>query len=537
MYHTLKKQIKSIKKIAILYIVVMFVMWGLDIAIPYLSGLYINYIVGEIQPNLFAAFVAAIAAASLLQMLFRYFQSIVSTKLCHRMAYQISSDAFQKIFRSDYQYYSNIDSAYYIDRISKDSNTVVRFFTSNVVNFFLQTATMIVSGIVVLKADTLLSVIIFSLLPFYAVTFAINKNKMYRAKAQAKQKSNEYFSRYAEQINKLPYIKRNVLDCEMEQRLRQSFQQTLEASLHSVRVDYVFMNLNQFVIIVAYLCIVAIGGYKVSTGELSIGDFSIINTYFNMMIRSVSYFLGLAGTYQDTKVSFERIRKIMDTPEEECGKQKTEKIHTVSVQDLTIRCENQLILNRCNFCFESGKIYGIRGQNGGGKTTLLNAMMGIFAGEHTGTVCYNGIPLSQLDLYRLRRENISYLEQDPVLLNLSVKDYLSFGIEADAQTQNRQREMIKMWGLESLLEKEMNENGSNFSGGEKQKLAMVRAFSKQSSLILLDEPTSALDKESIKMFLSFLQKRKQDAVIVLISHDPFVLSQCDVVADIFQIQS
>ena len=94
-----------------------------------------------------------------------------------------------------------------------------------------------------------------------------------------------------------------------------------------------------------------------------------------------------------------------------------------------------------------------------------------------------------------------------------------------------------MWGLESLLEKEMNENGSNFSGGEKQKLAMVRAFSKQSSLILLDEPTSALDKESIKMFLSFLQKRKQDAVIVLISHDPFVLSQCDVVADIFQIQS
>ena len=188
MYHTLKKQIKSIKKIAILYIVVMFVMWGLDIAIPYLSGLYINYIVGEIQPNLFAAFVAAIAAASLLQMLFRYFQSIVSTKLCHRMAYQISSDAFQKIFRSDYQYYSNIDSAYYIDRISKDSNTVVRFFTSNVVNFFLQTATMIVSGIVVLKADTLLSVIIFSLLPFYAVTFAINKNKMYREKAQAKQK-------------------------------------------------------------------------------------------------------------------------------------------------------------------------------------------------------------------------------------------------------------------------------------------------------------------------------------------------------------
>lgn len=74
MYHTLKKQIKSVKKIAITYVAVMLVMWGIDIAIPYLSGLYINYIVGEIQPNLFAAFVAAIAAASLLQMLFRYFQ-------------------------------------------------------------------------------------------------------------------------------------------------------------------------------------------------------------------------------------------------------------------------------------------------------------------------------------------------------------------------------------------------------------------------------------------------------------------------------
>lgn len=526
--------IKQQRKLIIQYIFVVFTLWTINIFTPYLSGLYIDHLVSGMEINIFVLFVIVIAATNFIQMLFCYLQAVVSTKLSYKMVYQFSNSIFQKIFCSEYKNYSNIDSAYYIDQISKDTNTIVGFFTSNVVKFFLQVATVIMSAVIVFRADRTLSIIILSLIPFYILTFVINKRKMYEAKAQAKQKSNEYFSRYSEQITKISYIKRNVLNHEMEKRLEESFQKMIHAALHSVSVDYIFMNLNQFVIIIAYLCIVGIGGYKVSVGELSIGYFSIINTYFNMIIQSVSFFLGLAGTYQDTKVSFQRIKKIMDEPKEKIGNTVLDNVHKIVVKNLSVQYGEQSILKNCSYEFYAGKIYGICGQNGGGKTTLLNAIMGLFSGEYSGEIFYDDVKFLKLDMYQMRRTKLSYLEQDPVLFNMSVRDYLQFGIEMNEKILHNQEKLIKIFDIEYMLNKYMNENGANFSGGEKQKLSIIRALSKESSVVLLDEPTSALDKESINQLIGFLHEKKEKAVVLLISHDPYVLKKCDEIIDIQQ---
>lgn len=91
--------------------------------------------------------------------------------------------------------------------------------------------------------------------------------------------------------------------------------------------------------------------------------------------------------------------------------------------------------------------------------------------------------------------------------------------------------LIEMLEIDGLLTKDINENGSNLSG-EKQKLSIVRALSKESFLILLDEPTSALDKDSIEKLMTLLKQRKTQAIILLVSHDQKVLEQCDEVIDI-----
>ena len=88
---------KKLLLLVVQYVMVVLVLWVIDIATPYISGLYIDYLVTGMELNIFAAFVVLIAAASLIQMLFRYLQSIVSTKLSHKMAYQMSNDIFQKV--------------------------------------------------------------------------------------------------------------------------------------------------------------------------------------------------------------------------------------------------------------------------------------------------------------------------------------------------------------------------------------------------------------------------------------------------------
>ena len=139
-------------------------------------------------------------------------------------------------------------------------------------------------------------------------------------------------------------------------------------------------------------------------------------------------------------------------------------------------------------------------------------------------------------MLQIRRQKISYVEQDPVLLNMSVEDYLHFGIDMCQSVTRNQRQLLALWDIDYLLTKELNENGSNLSGGEKQKLSIVRALSKDSFLILLDEPTSALDKNSIEKLMVLLNQRKDQAIILLVSHDHDVLEQCDEIIEISAIQ-
>lgn len=533
---SIKQIARSNYKLVLSQIFIIFFLWAVGVVSPYLSGLYIDELIAGISFHSFVAFILIIAAANFLKIALRYLQSLISTNLGQRMVHQINNILFQKIFTSNYAYYCNIDCAYYIDQINRDSNAVVNFLISNIFNFFLQAATIIASAVIVFQADKLLCVIILLLIPFYICTFLLNKNKMHTAKAALKQRLNQYASNCAEQINKLSYIKRNTLYHEMSERLTRSFNHLLSASLHSVSVDYLFTNLNQVVIILAYLCIIGIGGYKVTTGALSIGLFSVINTYFNMMISSVSYFVGIAGSYQDTKISFQRIQKILQTPDEDKGDLLPESIHQVEVKDFSLQYGSHVILNHCNVIFRAGCIYGLRGPNGTGKTTLLNALVGLFSGEISGHIYYDGISINQLDMPALRRKKISYIEQTPVLLNMSVRDYLHFGIEQNQTVSENQKQLLKVWDIDYLLDKEMNENGSNFSGGEKQKLALVRALSKESSLILLDEPTSALDKSSTAKLIDLLQDMKSQAIIIVVSHDWDMLEHCDEVIDLASIQ-
>ena len=534
--HAIKQIAYSNYRLIFSQICIIFFLWAVGVVSPYLSGLYIDELIAGISFHSFVAFILIIAAANFLKIALRYLQSLISTNLGQRMVHQINNILFQKIFTSNYAYYCNIDCAYYIDQINRDSNAVVNFLISNIFNFFLQAATIIASAVIVFQADKLLCVIILLLIPFYICTFLLNKNKMHTAKAALKQRLNQYASNCAEQINKLSYIKRNTLYHEMSERLTRSFNHLLSASLHSVSVGYLFTNLNQVVIILAYLCIIGIGGYKVTTGALSIGLFSVINTYFNMMISSVSYFVGIAGSYQDTKISFQRIQKILQTPDEDKGDLLPESIHQVEVKDFSLQYGSHVILNHCNVTFRTGCIYGLRGPNGTGKTTLLNALVGLFSGEISGHIYYDGISINQLDMPALRRKKISYIEQTPVLLNMSVRDYLHFGIEQNHAVSENQEHLLKVWDIDYLLDKEMNENGSNFSGGEKQKLALVRALSKESSLILLDEPTSALDKSSTAKLIDLLQDMKSQAIIIVVSHDWDMLEHCDEVIDLASIQ-
>ena len=192
------------------------------------------------------------------------------------------------------------------------------------------------------------------------------------------------------------------------------------------------------------------------------------------------------------------------------------------------------MLNDFSALFAAGYIYAITGQNGCGKSTVVKLLLGLYPTDYSGTIQYNGINLQDIDLYDLRAHSVGITEQEPTIIEDSIinnltllcddpdMSLLDFYIDALGL-----RDFIKQ--LPDGLETKLTEQNQNLSGGEKQKIAIIRLLLKNPDVLIFDEPTSALDSASKTQFIDILMGIKHNHIIILITHDQSIADVCDYV--------
>lgn len=237
---------------------------------------------------------------------------------------------------------------------------------------------------------------------------------------------------------------------------------------------------------------------------------------------------------QESKVAYTRIMQIQTTPIEVNGSCFPQKLESVVMKDVTFSYDGNNVFNAYNLVLESGKIYALSGRNGSGKSTLINLLLGLYISEYEGDIYFNGIPLHQLDMLRIRKEKISLVEQEPILIpdtikyNLTLKDKASIDIDEFRMLTKKIGLTNYLENLSNGIESEINFDANNLSGGEKQKLAIIRALIKHPDFLILDEPTSAMDLQSSTNLIEYLNEIKRDKIILLVTHDTNIIRSCDV---------
>ncbi len=194
--------------------------------------------------------------------------------------------------------------------------------------------------------------------------------------------------------------------------------------------------------------------------------------------------------------------------------------------------EQSFVLNDISFSIEKASTVAIIGVSGSGKSTLIDILSG-YRQPTSGKLLINNIDLKNCDT-SLLSSLISYVPQDPQIFDGTIYSHISYG-SSEPTIENVKEASILSGAYEFIKDfpDEFNtllvDNGSNLSGGQRQKLDIARALMKDAPMLILDEPTSSLDLFSENEFIKIVRDIHQNTnkIIITISHQPSIVVDAD----------
>lgn len=353
-------------------------------------------------------------------------------------------------------------------------------------------------------------------------------NKLKEQKWAVKEKGALYNTVLQEQLVKLKLIKAGSFFEYFNMRLFSSYRDLRTDVIKNQKLSFWIQSGESFIFMIAQVFLFIICGLEIIKGEMSVGTFTILLSYFTMLLGITKYMANIGNEYIETTVSVDRLNEYLNQNLEKEGVHKLERIDSIELDSLTYGYTKAL-LNNISCDFVKGKIYTIIGENGRGKTTLLDIISGINREYFSGLVYYNGVDIDQVEMLQIRNSLMDYCMQEPYIIDGNLLENIKLG--RDNINMELAAKLINGFGLEHLIDKDETRKETlritNLSGGEMQKISLIRSFVSLREVIIMDEPTSSLDRISKNFFINHLQNIKQNRIIIVVTHDDDLIQVSD----------
>ena len=515
-----------------------------------LSGIIVDNLVGAKGFLDVVFYVALLFGSNLIVMSISTLLSKAREYMFIKFINKLTNDINCKCMNIDYEQFNDSsfqDRIMLINQISQGNN----FFTN--ISIVFQTISHIITlfGIVwiitSLNIWLLLIAVIVLILQAILHTIRLRFNRDFKSDVIHEQRKIGYVSHLAKDIDvKKEFVMFNMADF-ISKKIEMFQNNMLTYDKRRIKTSGVIEMLTYLLSVAFQVSAYLLVGFNAYTGKISIGDFSIGISSLITFMSTTSFLTSNILNYNDNIYyirrykSFQKLRSKYD--EDYSITSKNIDLNNVEIEfrNVSFRYPNSTdyVLKNINLTIKPGERLAIVGYNGAGKTTftlLLTRMYDPTEGE----IYLNGIDIRKID-YREYQKIFATVNQDFSLLAFSLLENIAISDTATKEEKNLIKSLFekndlgerlnKMYrGLYTPVTKVLDASGVDLSGGERQKIAIIRALYKASPVLILDEPTAALDPiseyETYKKFIEMSENK----TTVLVSHRIYSTRFCDKIA-------
>lgn len=372
-----------------------------------------------------------------------------------------------------------------------------------------------------------LALVILIVIPFLSIAIVTIMVKAFPRFTLMQKKIDKLNSGIQEALTNVRVIKSFVREDYEEEKFQTMNQDLKDSSLNAMKIVIATMPIMMFAMNVTTLAVVWYGGNIIIAGNMQVGDLTAFTTYIVQILMSLMMLSMVLLQSSRAIASVKRISEVLDTEidlTDENASRKDLKVTEgkVEFKDVAFSYSNEgdeKILEHINFTAEPGKVLGIIGTTGSGKTSLVQLIPRLYDVTE-GQVLVDGVDVREYSLKNLR-DSVGMVLQKNVLFSGTIDENLRWGNEEASEEEVRSAAGAAqadefVTSFTKGYDSDLGQGGSNVSGGQKQRLCIARALLKKPKILILDDSTSAVDTATeAKIRESFSTTLKDTTKIII----------------------
>lgn len=470
------------------------------------------------------------------------FAGFYMTKTGHIMGAKIETDmrydVFQHLQKLSDSYFNETKVGQIMARITSDLFDITEFSHHCPEEYFIGLIKIIVSFVILVRLNALLTVILFLSIPLMIVFASKYNRRMRKGFKEQKHHIGVLNADIEDSLLGVKVVKSFANEDVEIEKFQKGNKKFLDIKSETYASMAGFNTITKAFDGIMYIIVVLFGGLFLVEGKMSSGDIVAFILYVQTLLTTVRRIVEFTEQFQRGMTGIERFTEIMDQDIEIFDDEDAVDLENVKgkieIKDVSFKYNNnsENVLNNISFTINPGQKVALVGPSGGGKTTLCNLIPRFYDVED-GEILVEGIDVRKIKLRSLR-SNIGMVQQDVYLFSGTVRENILYG-KPDA-TEQEVIDAAKAAGaydfimnLENGFDTYVGERGVMLSGGQKQRISIARVFLKNPPILILDEATSALDNKSEFIVQESLENLAKGRSSLTIAHRLTTVQNADLI--------